>query len=145
MMRGPVWGGPQRLVSVISSRSVPKDCPTDGGLSANQAPTLQVAACWSVVQGYACCVSATGAMGFYRKSDIKRHYDLGETLGSGNFAIVKRATRKQPSSGREAPSFEASLLGEGCDVAIKIIDKTKVDEILDIRVRRHAQCPCLYG
>ena len=72
-----------------------------------------------------------GAMGFYRMSEVKRHYDLLETLGSGNSAIVKRATRLQPSSEVDIPEH----------VAIKIIDKAKVDDMLDIRVRLLAPVP----
>ena len=79
--------------------------------------------------------SGRGAMGFYRMSEVKRHYDLLETLGSGSFAIVKRATRLQPSSEVNIPEH----------VAIKIIDKAKVDDMLDIRVRSLPQCPSLYG
>ena len=74
-------------------------------------------------------------MGFYRMSEVKRHYDLLETLGSGSFAIVKRATRLQPSSEVNIPEH----------VAIKIIDKAKVDDMLDIRVRSLPQCPSLHG
>ena len=72
-------------------------------------------------------------MGFYRMSEVKRHYDLLETLGSGNSAIVKRATRLQPSSEVDIPEH----------VAIKIIDKAKVDDMLDIRVRLPAPVPVL--
>ena len=60
-------------------------------------------------------------MGFFKQSEIKKRYDIGDTLGSGNFATVKRATSKQPTQG--IPT----------DVAIKIIDKAKVDDMQDIR------------
>ena len=65
------------------------------------------------------------SMGFYRKSEVTRHYDLLETLGSGSFSIVKRATRLRPSS-EVVPDVH---------VAVKIIDKAKVDNMIDIRVR----------
>ena len=60
-------------------------------------------------------------MGFFKQSEIKKRYDIGDTLGSGNFATVKRATSKQPTQGIPM------------DVAIKIIDKAKVDDMQDIR------------
>ena len=65
------------------------------------------------------------SMGFYRKSEVTRHYDLLETLGSGSFSIVKRATRLRPSS-EVVPDVH---------VAVKMIDKAKVDNMIDIRVR----------
>ena len=70
-------------------------------------------------------------MGFYRKSEVKRHYDLLDTLGSGSFSIVKRATRLRPSS-EVVPDVH---------VAVKIIDKAKVDDMVDIRVRLLAPVP----
>ena len=70
-------------------------------------------------------LSNPGSMGFYRKSEVTRHYDLLETLGSGSFSIVKRATRLRPSS-EVVPDVH---------VAVKIIDKAKVDNMIDIRVR----------
>jgi hypothetical protein len=71
------------------------------------------------------------SMGFYRKSEVKRYYDLLETLGGGSFAIVKRATRLRPSSEAAIPEH----------VAMKIIDKAKVDDMVDIRVRLLAPVP----
>ena len=70
-------------------------------------------------------LSSPESMGFYRKSEVTRHYDLLETLGSGSFSIVKRATRLRPSS-EVVPDVH---------VAVKIIDKAKVDNMIDIRVR----------
>ena len=70
-------------------------------------------------------LSNPGSMGFYRKSEVTRHYDLLETLGSGSFSIVKRATRLRPSS-EVVPDVH---------VAVKMIDKAKVDNMIDIRVR----------
>ena len=33
-------------------------------------------------------------MGFFKKSDITKLYEIGDELGSGNFAKVKKAKRK---------------------------------------------------
>ena len=33
-------------------------------------------------------------MGFFKISEVKKKYDIGETLGSGNFAVVKKAVKK---------------------------------------------------
>uniref|UniRef100_A0A6S9RXG1 Protein kinase domain-containing protein n=1 Tax=Chrysotila carterae TaxID=13221 RepID=A0A6S9RXG1_CHRCT len=60
-------------------------------------------------------------MGFFKKSEIKKNYDLGDQLGSGNFAVVKKAVYKGTNS--EIPK----------DVAIKIIDKAKVEDMNDIQ------------
>jgi len=56
-------------------------------------------------------------MGFFKKSEIKKVYDIGDQLGSGNFAVVKKAKHKQT----------------GKDYAIKIIDKAKVEDMNDIQ------------
>lgn len=60
-------------------------------------------------------------MGFFKKSEIKKNYDLGDQLGSGNFAVVKKAT------------YKGSVAGIPKDVAIKIIDKAKVEDMNDIQ------------
>ena len=60
-------------------------------------------------------------MGFFKQSEIKRRYEIGDTLGSGNFAVVKKAVSKQQTPGIPR------------DVAIKVIDKAKVDDMADIR------------
>jgi serine/threonine protein kinase len=60
-------------------------------------------------------------MGFFKKSEIKKNYDLGDQLGSGNFAVVKKAKNK--NSGNGFPE----------DVAVKIIDKAKVEDMGDIQ------------
>jgi len=62
---------------------------------------------------------------FFKKSALLKAYDVGELLGSGNFAEVKRATRKS----------------DGAQVAVKIIDKAKagtldtIEEEIDIMGR----------
>jgi len=60
-------------------------------------------------------------MGFFKKSEIKKNYEIGDTLGSGNFAVVKKAQNK--SQNKDIPK----------DVAIKIIDKAKVEDMNDIQ------------
>jgi len=60
-------------------------------------------------------------MGFFKKSEIKKNYEMGDVLGSGNFAVVKKATNKQKDS--KIPT----------QVAIKIIDKAKVEDMNDIQ------------
>jgi len=59
-------------------------------------------------------------MGLFAKSEIKKRYDLGEQLGSGNFAIVKKGKNKKPDD--KIPEH----------VAIKIIDKSKCEDMGDI-------------
>lgn len=59
-----------------------------------------------------------GFLGFTKNSAIKKNYEIGEQLGSGNFATVKRAVRK---------------VGDKGEFAIKIIDKAKVDDMNDIQ------------
>jgi serine/threonine protein kinase len=67
-------------------------------------------------------------MGFFKKSEVKKHYDIGDQLGSGNFAVVKKATKREKHD-----------VTDGCgtpipvDVAIKIIDKSKVEDMNDIQ------------
>lgn len=57
-------------------------------------------------------------MGFFtKKATVERSYAIGEQLGEGNFAVVKRATAKK---------------GNG-QVAIKIIDKSKVESMEEIQ------------
>jgi len=60
-------------------------------------------------------------MGFFKMSEVKKRYDIGDTLGSGNFAVVKKATKKG-SDEQQIPK----------EVAIKIIDKAKVEDMNDI-------------
>ena len=62
-------------------------------------------------------------MGLFNKTAIKKKYEFGETLGSGNFAVVKKGTVK---SGHQ-------LEGGPTTVAIKVIDKAKVEDMNDIQ------------
>ena len=63
-------------------------------------------------------------MGLFKKSELKKNYELGKDLGSGNFAVVKRAVNKQfGKSGNTIPET----------VAIKVIDKAKVEDMNDIQ------------
>jgi len=62
-------------------------------------------------------------MGIFKKAEIKKNYDVGQQLGSGNFAVVKKGKRKT----KEGP------MPEGTEVAIKIIDKAKVEDMNDIQ------------
>ena len=58
------------------------------------------------------------------QSEIKKSYDLGADLGSGNFAVVKKAKNKTYTAGGPIPET----------VAFKIIDKAKVEDMNDIQV-----------
>ena len=62
--------------------------------------------------------------GFFSKSDIKKNYTIGDQLGSGNFAVVRKG-QKNPKhqQGAAIPT----------DIAIKIIDKAKVEDMGDIQ------------
>jgi len=62
-------------------------------------------------------------MGFFKKSEVKKNYTIGDQLGSGNFAVVKKAKREKPAGDEGIP----------VDVAIKIIDKAKVEDMNDIQ------------
>jgi serine/threonine protein kinase len=61
---------------------------------------------------------------FFKKSEISKNYVLGDTLGSGNFATVKRAQYKGKEKIESMPE----------NVAVKIIDKSKVEDMNDIQV-----------
>ena len=71
--------------------------------------------------------AARATMGFFKKSDLKKSYELGDDLGTGNFAVVKRAKhkKKKGDEGSEIPD----------EVAVKIIDKAKVEDMNDIQAR----------
>jgi len=63
-------------------------------------------------------------MGLFKKSEVKRNYEMGKDLGSGNFAVVKQAVNKKfGAAGNNIPQ----------DVAIKVIDKAKVEDMNDIQ------------
>lgn len=63
-------------------------------------------------------------MGLFKKSELMKNYDFGKDLGSGNFAVVKLATNKQHGkAGNTIPEM----------VAIKVIDKAKVEDMNDIQ------------
>jgi len=64
-------------------------------------------------------------MGTNAGTKLKENYDICEKLGSGNFATVKKAKRKVPTD--EIPA----------DVAVKIIDKSKVEDMEDIEREIH--------
>jgi len=68
--------------------------------------------------------SSGGAMGFLKGSgaDVKKNYKLGKQLGSGNFAVVKIAEKTSANKSADIPQT----------VAVKIIDKSKVEEMTDI-------------
>ena len=74
-------------------------------------------------------------MGFFKKSDITKLYEIGDELGSGNFAKVKKAKRKAKTADveKEVGGKKKVVLKAGADVAIKIIDKAKVEDMQDIQ------------
>ena len=62
--------------------------------------------------------------GFFNKSDLKAKYTVAtEALGSGNFAVVKKATKTAKNTNAAVPQ----------EVAIKFIDKSKVEDMNDIQ------------
>jgi len=61
-------------------------------------------------------------MGFFKKSELNKMYKVGEPLGSGNFAVVKKAEKTKNNTDSKIPE----------NVAIKIIDKSKVEDMNDI-------------
>mmetsp|Transcript_5989 Transcript_5989/g.18034 ORF Transcript_5989/g.18034 Transcript_5989/m.18034 type:complete len:358 (-) Transcript_5989:366-1439(-) len=65
-------------------------------------------------------------MGFFKKAEIDKNYDIEKSqLGSGNFAVVKLATYKGPEK-------SGVPLKKGDKVAVKQIDKAKVEDMNDI-------------
>eukprot|EP00316_Scyphosphaera_apsteinii_P024142 CAMPEP_0119308292 /NCGR_PEP_ID=MMETSP1333-20130426/9917_1 /TAXON_ID=418940 /ORGANISM="Scyphosphaera apsteinii, Strain RCC1455" /LENGTH=322 /DNA_ID=CAMNT_0007312025 /DNA_START=33 /DNA_END=1001 /DNA_ORIENTATION=+ len=61
-------------------------------------------------------------MGFFKNSEVMKHYHIGAQLGSGNFAVVNQA-KKRATHDATIPK----------DVAIKIIDKSKVEDMSNIQ------------
>ena len=80
-------------------------------------------------------VDRSALMGFFKKSDITKLYEIGDELGSGNFAKVKKAKRKAKTADveKEVGGKKKVVLKAGADVAIKIIDKAKVEDMQDIQ------------
>jgi len=72
-------------------------------------------------------------MGLFKEKDGKKKveqvYDLKEKLGEGNFAIVKRATRKKDMKWADGVPEGVT---DDTEFAIKIIDKSKVEDMGDI-------------
>ena len=66
---------------------------------------------------------------FNKTSGVKKHYDMGQLLGTGNFAEVFKSTCKE---GREYVKPDGSKGEIPKDVAIKSIDKSKVEDMNDI-------------
>jgi serine/threonine protein kinase len=65
-------------------------------------------------------------MGVFSKSQIEKKYVIDKKeLGSGNFAVVKRATLK--------PGAKDVPAGMRSECAVKIIDKAKVEDMNDIQ------------
>ena len=87
-------------------------------------------------------------MGIFSKAAIDKKYVIEKKdLGSGNFAVVKKATLKSGLKAADIPE------GMGNEVAVKIIDKAKVEDMNDITREidvmgqlKHANvikvCPC---
>jgi len=66
-------------------------------------------------------------MGLFSKAAIDKKYVIEKKeLGSGNFAVVKKATIKPGVKPADIPE------GMGSEVAVKIIDKAKVEDMNDI-------------
>jgi serine/threonine protein kinase len=67
---------------------------------------------------------------FKKSSEIKKYYDIGDVLGTGNFAEVCRSKVKEKGRSYTLPSGETKEIPT--DVAVKIIDKSKVEDMGDI-------------
>ena len=66
-------------------------------------------------------------MGLFKASSIDKKYTVDKKeLGSGNFAVVKKGTVKKGV--KDAPTG----LEEGSEVAVKIIDKAKVNSLATV-------------
>jgi len=66
-------------------------------------------------------------LNFFKKSELAAKYQLGEALGSGNFAVVKKAKNKSYKAGKAGDEDIPQ------EVAVKIIDKAKVEDMEDIK------------
>jgi len=60
-------------------------------------------------------------MGFFKKTELSKQWKLDDQLGTGNFAVVKKA-EKTSKNKSEFPQH----------VAVKVIDKSKVEDMNDI-------------
>ena len=71
---------------------------------------------------------------FGKAPEVKRLYDKGSQLGSGNFAEVFHCTLKGGAGSRKYTLPEGKGQGEiPAEVAIKVIDKSKVEDMNDIK------------
>ncbi len=68
---------------------------------------------------------------FSKQPEVKKHYDLGEVLGSGNFAEVHKARSKDTKRTWKTAEGKSEPIPE--EVAIKVIDKSKVEDMNDIQ------------
>ena len=66
---------------------------------------------------------------FAKQPEVKKHYDIMEELGSGNFATVHKAKTK---AAREWKKPDGSTAPVPEMVAVKVIDKGKVEDMNDI-------------
>ena len=73
-------------------------------------------------------------MGLFSKAAIDKKYLIEKKeLGSGNFAVVKKATIKPGVKPADIPEgLVDSRKGAAAEVAVKIIDKAKVEDMNDI-------------
>ena len=71
-------------------------------------------------------------MGLFSKAAIDKKYLIEKKeLGSGNFAVVKKATIKPGVKPADIPEGLVDRKG-AAEVAVKIIDKAKVEDMNDI-------------
>ena len=66
---------------------------------------------------------------FSKKSELSKCYEVGEALGSGNFATVHKAKAKEGRMWKKPDNSEEKVPEA---VAVKIIDKSKVEDMNDI-------------
>ena len=67
---------------------------------------------------------------FTKQAEVKKHYDMGDLLGTGNFAEVHKGKLKAKRTWQN-PSGSGVDIPEA--VAIKVIDKSKVEDMNDIQ------------
>ena len=72
-------------------------------------------------------------MGLFSKAAIDKKYLIEKKeLGSGNFAVVKKATIKPGVKAADIPEGLVDSRKGAAEVAVKIIDKAKVEDMNDI-------------
>ena len=110
--------------------SVRAGWPTGGGRAPrpHRPHLLTLEPVQTLIELFACSLACVRI--FTKKSDLSKSYDIGEALGSGNFATVHKAKTKEGRTWKKPDSTDEKIPEA---VAVKIIDKSKVEDMGDIQ------------